>query len=60
MPIENIKIPDDDVQEWIKRLREGGFLDKEIDDTLSRLNVEYARGARIDVIQQELARIEKR
>lgn len=56
---EKMMIPDDDINGWIKTLREGGFSDKEIDDTLSRKNVEYAKGAGIDPVERELERIEK-
>lgn len=55
----NIMIPDGDMPGWIKTLRDGGFSDKEIDDTLSRKNVEYAKGAGIDPVERELERIEK-
>ena len=59
MTIERTGIPDEDVPSWIKTLRDGGFSDEEIDVMLSRLNVEYAKGAGINVVEKELERIEK-
>ncbi|KKT42311.1 MAG: hypothetical protein UW30_C0001G0036 [Candidatus Giovannonibacteria bacterium GW2011_GWA2_44_13b] len=59
MTIEKINIPDGDIPGWMKILREGGFSDKEIDAMLSRLNVAYAKGAKIDPMEEELKRIEE-
>lgn len=59
MTIERAEIPDKDVPGWMQTLREGGFSDEEIDSMLSRRNVEYAKGAGIDVVDKELERIEK-
>lgn len=59
MTIEKIKIPDKDVPGWMQALRKSGFSDEEIDVVLSRLNVEYAKGRGIDVVEKELERIEK-
>lgn len=59
MPIENLKVIDQDVPGWIQMLRENEFSDKEIDDMLSRLNVEYSKASGIDPIEKELERIEK-
>lgn len=58
MTIERTKIPDRYVPSWMQTLREGGFSDEEIDVMLSRLNVEYAKGRGIDVVEKELERIE--
>lgn len=41
--IEKIRIPDEEVQEWMKTLREGGFTDEEMDFMLMRLNKTYAQ-----------------
>lgn len=40
-------------------LRENGLSDQEIDEMLSRLNVEYSKASGIDPIEKELERIEK-
>jgi hypothetical protein len=59
MPIENAKLPDQDIPNWIKTLREGGFTDEELDSMLPRLNKEYSKASGIDPIEQELQKIEK-
>lgn len=59
MPIENLKVIDQDVPGWIKILRENGLSAAEIDEMLSRLNVEYSKASGIDPIEKELERIEK-
>lgn len=41
--IEKLRIPDENVLEWMETLREGGFNDEEIDRFFSGLNVEYFR-----------------
>lgn len=41
--IEKIRIPDEDMPNWIKALREGGFNDEEIDLILKNLNETYRR-----------------
>ncbi len=59
MTIERVKISDKNIPDWMQTLRDGGFSDEEIDAMLSRLNVEYAKGGGIDVVEKELERIEK-
>jgi hypothetical protein len=39
--MERIRIPDDDVNGWMKTLHEGGFSSEEIDSILENLNEEY-------------------
>lgn len=59
MGIERVKIPDDDIPGWVQVLREGGFSNEEIDGMLSQLNIEYAKGAMADVVEEELKRVEQ-
>ncbi len=42
MPIERIRVLDNDVPLWIQSLWEGGLSDKEIDQMLVHLNTTYA------------------
>lgn len=56
--IERVRIPDDDAGNWLASLREGGFTDEEIDYIMSHLNQTYAEHKGIDIVEDELSRIE--
>jgi hypothetical protein len=56
--IERIRIPDDDAHNWIATLHEGGFSDDEIDHIMSHLNQTYAEHRGIDIVEEEVKRLE--
>ena len=51
-------IPDDDMPGWMETLRTGGFSEKEIDDILAHLNKTYAKAKGLDLVDNELKKIE--
>lgn len=57
--IEKVRIPDEDMPEWIKTLREGGFSDEEMDLILENLNPTYRKMKDPDFVEKELERLRK-
>lgn len=57
--IEKVSIPDDDMVNWIKTLRTGGFSEEEIDSMMMRLNKSYFNLKGRQSIEGELEKIKK-
>lgn len=53
------RIPDDDMSGWIQALRKKGFADEEMDYILAYLNKTYAKAKGIDLVEEELKRLEE-
>ena len=54
---EKINIPNENMIEWIRILREGGFTDKEMDRALTHLNQEYAELKMPPHVREALKRV---
>ncbi len=52
-------IPNDDVSEWMKALREADFSSEEIDLILERANKDYFKANHPNFIEEELEKIKK-
>ncbi|MBU2564252.1 hypothetical protein KKA23_01595 [Patescibacteria group bacterium] len=59
LKIEGDRIPDEDVDNWIKSLQDGGFSDKEIDLIVENLNVDYKKRKNPDFVEEELEKLKK-
>jgi DNA-binding transcriptional MerR regulator len=57
--IEGGEIPDEDVPNWMKVLRENGFTPEEIDMVLERANENYRLAKHPHFVERELKKIEK-
>ena len=57
--IGRVRIPNEDMPNWIQTLREGGFTDEEIDIILSNLNVEYRKTKNPNFVEEELNRLKE-
>jgi DNA-binding transcriptional MerR regulator len=57
--VERVKIPDRDILNWIKVLKESGISEDEIEKMMVRLNRTFAEAKGIDgLVEKELERIE--
>lgn len=59
-----MRVPDEDMPEWIKTLREGGFNDEEMDLVFTRLNrayreAKYPDAKKEEYIEKELEELKK-
>lgn len=57
--IEKITIPDEDVPNWLKALKEGGLSEEEIDSFLERKNKGYFEAKHPNYIEDELNKIKE-
>lgn len=57
--IEKLKVPDDDVPDWMQTLHESGFSSDEIDAMMRHLNDEYATQKLRNIIEQEVEAIDR-
>lgn len=56
-PEIKMNIPDENIQNWMQVLREGGFDDKEIDSILMHLNPTFRKIKAPELIKKELENV---
>ena len=55
--IIKMRVPNENVSEWMETLRKGGFTDEEINMIMSSLNKEYMKASNPHFVENELEKL---